>query len=105
MKKLILFVFLTVVSFESYSKPMYHFYLKKDYHSTSELFSVLNNSGFNSTNNLFKWCCDCISYYAKVTGYSYEEMNIILFVIGQPFLILLFLFLFLRERYKRKIKQ
>jgi hypothetical protein len=94
-----------VLSFESFSRTTYHFYLKKNYHSTSELFSVLTNSGFNSTNNFFKWCCDCISYYAKVTGYTYEEMNIILFVIGQPFLIILFLFLFLRERYKRKVKQ
>ena len=105
MKKLILFAFLITLSFKSNSNPMYHYYLKKDYRSTNELFSVLNDSGLNSTNNLFKWCCDCISYYAKVTGYTYEEMNIILFVICQPLLILLFLFLYLRERYKRKTKQ
>ena len=105
MKKLFLILFLFLVSLNSYSKPIYHFYLKKDYNSSKELFSVLNQKGFTTTNNLFLWCCDCISYYAKITGFTYEEMNIILFVIGQPLLILLFLYLFLRERYKNKFKR
>ena len=105
MKKLILFAFLITLSFKSYPKPMYHYYLKNDYNSTNELFSTLNQKGFSTTNNLFLWCCDCISYYAKVTGLTYEEMNIVLFVIGQPLLILFFMILFIKERYKRKTTQ
>jgi hypothetical protein len=98
-----LLLFLVGTSVQSFSSPTYHFYLKKDYNSSGQLFSVLANKGLSSTNNLFKWCCDCISYYAKLTGFTYEEMNIILFVIGQPMLILLFFILFLRERRKRKL--
>lgn len=105
MKKVLLFLFLVGISSNSYSKTKYHFYLKGDYDSSSELFTVLSEQGFNSTNDLFLWCCDCIAYYAKVTGITYEEMNIVLFVVGQPLLILIFIFLFLRERYKRKIMQ
>jgi hypothetical protein len=105
MKKLLVFLFLITLSFNSYSKKTYHYFLKESYHSSRELFSVLGNQGLKSTNNLFKWCCDCISYYAKVTGYTYEEMNIILFVIGQPSLIIFFMILFFRERYKRKTTQ
>jgi hypothetical protein len=102
MKKSLVFLLLSMISLNSYSKPSYHYYLKKDYNSTKELFSTLSTQGVKSTNNLFKWCCDCISYYAELTGFTYEEMNIILFVIGQPLLILFFLSLFLRERFKRK---
>lgn len=105
MKKLLLFLMLSLISLNSYSKPSYHYYLKDGYRSSQELFSTLNTQGFKSTNNLFKWCCDCISYYAELTGFTYEEMNIILFVIGQPLLILFFLLLFLRERSKRKVMQ
>ena len=105
MKKLLIFLIVSMISLNSYSKPSYNYYLRGDYHSTKELFSTLSTQGFKSTNNLFKWCCDCISYYAELTGFTYEEMNIILFVIGQPLLILFFFFLFLRERFKRKIMQ
>jgi len=105
MKKIIITLILMLVSVSLYSKPKYYFYLEKNYTSTGHLFSVLEDQGFNSTDNLFKWCCDCISYYAKLTGYTYEEMNIILFVILQPVLIILFVTLFIRERYKRNIMQ
>lgn len=100
MKKIFIFFVLFTISLNSYSKSNYHFYLKKDYSTTSDLFSVLSDKGFESTNNLFKWCCDCISYYAKLTGLTYEEMNILLFVIIQPLLIMIFLSLYLLEKRK-----
>ncbi len=32
--------------------------------------------------------CDCIQFYAVKLGYSYEELNIVIFVILQPALII-----------------
>ena len=57
------------------------YYLQKDYHSSNELVIALNKG------DLFKWCCDCILYYAKKLGLSYEQLNIDVFVIMQPLLI------------------
>jgi hypothetical protein len=77
-------------------------YLKKDgYNSSKELFEALFTKGFNSVNSFFYWCCDCIDYYGFVIGLSYQEMNILLFVILQPLLILIFLILWLVEKNKK----
>jgi hypothetical protein len=69
------------------------YYLAKDYASSGELFSAL----FNHPGRFFLWCCDCILYYSNVWGMSYAELNLYLFVIGQPMLILLFGGLFLLQ--------
>jgi hypothetical protein len=80
------------------------FYLKKDgYHSSRELFTALFSKGFDSVNAFFYWCCDCIYYYGMVWGLSYQEMNIVLFVILQPLLILLFFILWIIE--KRRVRR
>jgi hypothetical protein len=60
------------------------------YPSQISLFSELIES--KSTNSIFKWCCDCIQYYAHSMGYTYEEFNIVIFVIIQPALIVFLLF-------------
>ena len=72
------------------------YYLQKDYHSSNELFITLNKG------DLFKWCCDCILYYAKKLGLSYEQLNIDVFVIMQPLLISCVLTLFLIQSLKLK---
>jgi hypothetical protein len=80
------------------------FYLKKDgYHSSIELFTALFSKGFDSVDAFFYWCCDCIYYYGMVCGLTYQEMNIVLFVILQPLLILLFFILWIIE--KRRVKK
>jgi hypothetical protein len=40
-------------------------------------------------NELFKWCCDTISVWAKFLGCTYEELNIYLFVLLQPLIVLI----------------
>ena len=60
------------------------------YPTQASLFSELLESG--STNSLFKWCCDCIQYYAHSMGYTYEEFNLVIFVIIQPALIVFLFF-------------
>lgn len=78
------------------------YYLKQDgYNSSKELFEALLTKGLNNINSFFYWCCDCIDYYGSVIGLSYQEMNILLFVILQPVLILLFLILWVVEKNKK----
>ena len=103
MKKITLLVLLIILSLKSYSSSNYHFYLQKNYASSHQLFNVLGERGTNSLDSFFLWCCDCIAYYAKVMGLTYEQLNIILFVIGQPLLIVLFMLLYILERRKRKM--
>ncbi len=85
-----------------------HYYLSDEYRSSKELFGVLFDAIKKDVSKIFLWCCDCILYYAKSNNLSYEELNIYLFVIWQPYLILLFLTLYLMEKIKalkiRKLK-
>lgn len=49
-------------------------------------------------NTFYYWCVDVMHFLAKLTNTTYEEINIIVFVLGQPALILLFMYLWLKER-------
>jgi hypothetical protein len=40
-------------------------------------------------NELFNWCCDTITVWAKLLGCTYEELNIYLFVIMQPLIVVI----------------
>jgi hypothetical protein len=62
-----------------------HFYLINKNSTSLDLFiSLLKQKNING---LFKWCCDCIQFYAVKLGYSYEALNIVIFVILQPAII------------------
>ena len=52
----------------------------------------------NLIDQIFWRCVDAIEYLGNLSGLGYELTNIILFVIIQPLLILVFLFLWLKER-------
>ena len=56
----------------------------------------------NLIDQIFWRCVDAIEYLGNLSGLGYELTNIILFVIIQPLLILVFLFLWLKERRKNK---
>jgi len=49
----------------------------------------------------FYWCVDVLVWIGDVTGLGYMLANILIFVIIQPALILLFMYLWWRERRKR----
>ena len=51
---------------------------------------------------IFWKCIDILNYICSVTGMSYELLNILVFVIGQPALILLFYTLWRFERWRRR---
>jgi cytochrome c oxidase subunit IV len=59
----------------------------KRFETTSELYTALVSQ--KTTNGFFNWCCDCILFYANKLGCTYEELNIILFVILEPLIILI----------------
>ena len=61
----------------------------KKYKSASELYADLFHQ--DSMNDFFNWCCSCIDFYAHKLGCTYEELNIYLFVILEPVLILFLL--------------
>lgn len=54
-------------------------------------------------NELFKWCVDFLIWLADVVGMTYEEVNIWIFVIIEPIVFLLMLWMIIRQR--RKIRQ
>ena len=51
-------------------------------------------------NDLFNWCVLVLKIMAEATGMSYELINILIFVILQPLLILIFFYLWRIERHK-----
>ena len=56
----------------------------------------------NFIDQVFWKCVDIIEYIGSLSGLGYELTNIFLFVILQPLLIIVFLFLWLKERKKNK---
>ena len=51
-------------------------------------------------NDFFNWCVVVIDLLGEITGMGYELTNIVLFVVLQPTLIILFYFLWRKERNK-----
>ena len=49
----------------------------------------------------FYWCLDVLTWIGDITGVGYMLANILIFVVLQPLLIVLFMWLWLRERRKR----
>ena len=51
-------------------------------------------------NDFFNWCVLVLEIIAEVMGISYELINILIFVILQPLLILIFFYLWRKETKK-----
>ena len=51
-------------------------------------------------NDFFNWCVLVLEIMADYTGMSYELINILIFVIFQPLLIVVFFYLWRRETQK-----
>ena len=51
-------------------------------------------------NDFFNWRVIVLEIMAEKTGMSYELINILIFVILQPLLILIFFYLWRREKHK-----
>ena len=55
-----------------------------------------------TVDQIFWKCVQIIEYLGDLTGLGYELTNILLFVVIQPLLILVFLYLWIREKRKNK---
>jgi len=49
-------------------------------------------------NEFFNWCVLAIAWFGDITGMGYNLANIVIFVFFQPFLILLFFYLWLKNK-------
>ena len=67
-----------------------------------DAYNTMGNSGFEFIDFLFKICVIVLVDLAELFGISYELINIIIFVILQPALILLFFILWIKERKKNR---
>jgi len=54
-------------------------------------------------NDFFNWCVYVLEVIGNVTGMGYELANIVIFVIIQPFLILIFFILWRKENNKNNL--
>ena len=64
-------------------------------------YNSMGNSGFELVDIIFKVCVFILVDLANLLGISYELINIIIFVILQPALILLFFILWRKEKKKK----
>ena len=53
-------------------------------------------------NYIFYMCVDFLAWLAKATGTTYEFINILIFIIGYPLLVILLLIIILKQRNKIK---
>ena len=65
-------------------------------------YNSMGNSGFELVDFIFKVCVFILVDLANLLAISYELINIIIFVILQPALILLFFILWRKEKKKNK---
>ena len=51
-------------------------------------------------NYIFYLCVDFLAWLAKLTGTTYELINIIIFIIGYPLFVILLMIIIFRQRNK-----
>ena len=65
-------------------------------------FNTMGDSGIDWIDAIFRVCVYVLVDISEMIGISYEAINIWIFIIIQPALILLFFILWRRERNKKK---
>ena len=67
-----------------------------------DAYNTMGNSGNEILDFIFKVCVIFLVDLAEILGISYEAINIIIFVILQPLLIILLFILWRKEKRKNK---
>ena len=67
-----------------------------------DAYNTMGNSGFELIDFIFKICVILLVDLAEMLGLSYEALNIIIFIIFQPALIVLFFILWRIEKRKNR---
>ena len=68
-----------------------------------DAYNTMGNSGFELIDFVFKICVIVLVDLAELLGLSYEALNIIIFIIIQPALIVFFFILWRVEKRKNKL--
>ena len=68
-----------------------------------DAYNTMGNSGFEFIDFIFKICVIILVDLAEFLGLSYEALNITIFIIIQPALIVLFFILWRIEKRKNKL--
>ena len=68
-----------------------------------DAYNTMGNSGFELIDFVFKICVIVLVDLAELLGLSYEALNIIIFIIIQPALIVFFFILWRIEKRKNKL--
>ena len=77
--------------------------LQQNYNGVVDLFdNLLDASTFKNTDTFFNWCVDVLIFISNTFNITYEEANIIIFVIVHPIITILLLLIVLRQRRKLK---
>jgi hypothetical protein len=87
---------------KNFNHKNFPYLIKKDYVDYDDLIQTgLENV---DANNLFNYCCDVINFLGCDFGYTYTEMNLIIFVFFGPlFIINLILIVVLQGFYIKKL--
>ena len=68
-----------------------------------DAYNTMGNSGFELIDFIFKICVIVLVDLAELLSLSYEALNIVIFIIIQPALIILFFILWRIEKRKNKL--
>lgn len=85
------------------NKEHFPYYLSQ-YGSFLDLLFKLTEINYNK--DLFVYCCDVINFCGRYFGYSYADMNLIIFVVAMPmFLINLIILLIIQHREIKRLQE
>lgn len=75
--------------------------LQKNYENVIDLFdNLFDLETYSSSDTFFNWCVDVLIFISKNMGVTYEEANIIIFVIIHPLITLLLLMFIIKLKIK-----
>ena len=69
----------------SNNKKFFPYILQNDYNGVSDI--SIKFFDINLEKDSFNYCCDIINYIGNTLGFSYPQMNIIIFVVLLPLII------------------
>lgn len=78
--------------------------LQNDYDNVIDLIdNLLDINTFKNSDTFFNWCVDVLIFISNTLNISYEEANILIFVIIHPIITMILALIVLKQR--RKIKR
>ena len=77
--------------------------LQNDYDNVIDLIdNLLDINTFKNSDTFFNWCVDVLIFISNTLNISYEEANILIFVIIHPIITMILALVVLKQRQKIK---